>query len=293
MDLRVLNYFLAVAQEKNISNASERLHVSQPTISRQLKDLEEELGTKLFTRGNREITLTKDGEYLLNQARQILTLANKTVNNLHQSHEIEGSLFIGGAETQNMRSIGRAVTQLHDKYPKIITNIISENADEVHKQIDSGLLDFGIVLDPSNNGDYNFLKLPGQATWGLIMPKSSKLATQKAIKPEDLKNICLIISQQGGVTGDLEKWLGHNLDDYNIVATYNLLTNAIVLVRSGLGYAFCIDGVVNLNGTNLTFVPLSPAQTAGVSLIWSKKSPMSDPAVEFLKQIKSSIQFMK
>lgn len=114
MELRVLNYFVAVAQEKNISNASERLHVSQPTISRQLKDLEDELGTKLFDRGNREITLTKDGEYFLHQARQILTLTNKTVNNLHQGHDISGSLFIGGAETQNMRSVGRAITQLHE-----------------------------------------------------------------------------------------------------------------------------------------------------------------------------------
>lgn len=289
MELRVLSYFLTVAQEKNISNASKILHVSQPTISRQLKDLEEELNTKLFIRGNRQITLTKDGEYLFNQAQQILTLTNKTVNNLHGQHELSGSLYIGGAETQNMRSIGRAVTDLHQQYPKILTNIVSDNAEGVRNNLDSGVLDFGIVLDPVNKHDYNFINLPGTATWGLIMPKSSTLATKEFIEPRDFKEIDLIISRQKGVDQDLENWLGQSMDNYNIVATYNLLTNALILVRSGLGYVFCINGVANLQGTTMKFVPLKPKLTSGVSLIWSKKNPLSEPANKFLALLRQQI----
>lgn len=289
MEFRVLKYFLAVAQEKNISQASKILHVSQPTISRQLKDLEVELDTKLFVRGNRKITLTKDGEYLFNQSRQILTLTDKTINNLHGKHDLKGDLYIGGAETQNMRSVGRTVTDLHQIHPKILTHIISENADEVRKQLDAGILDFGIVLDPMDKNDYNFLNLPGNATWGVIMPKSAALANKNFVEPGDLRNIDLISSHQNGVSQNLENWFGHNLDAINIVATYNLLTNAIVLVRSGLGYAFCIDGVANLTGTTLKFVPLKPKMAAGVSLIWSKKVPLSETASEFLKLIKKEI----
>lgn len=147
------------------------------------------------------------------------------------------------------------------------------------------------MLDPSNKRDYNFLNLPGRATWGLILPQSAKLAKQESIKPTDLKNVNLITSRQSGVDNDMANWLGDSINTFNVVATYNLLTNAIILVQSGLGYALCIDGVVNLKGTNLTFVPLSPKMAVGVSLVWSKKAPMSDAAVEFLKQIKKSVQF--
>lgn len=249
------------------------------------------MGTKLFERGNREITLTKDGEYFLHQARQILTLTNKTISNLHQGHDIAGSLFIGSAETQNMRTVGRALNQLHENYPHILTHLLSDNADEVRRNIDSGVIDFGVVLDTTNKRDYNFLSLPGQATWGLIMPKSARLASQKSVKPSDLKNVDLLVSRQTGVDVDMENWLGSSFDELNIVATYNLLNNAIILVQSGLGYALCIDGVVNLKGSNLTFVPLEPKLAVGVSLIWSKQAPLSDPAAEFLKEIQKTVYF--
>ncbi|WP_125590956.1 LysR family transcriptional regulator [Companilactobacillus jidongensis] len=290
MELRVLRYFQAVVREKNISKAAEQLHVSQPAVSRQLKNLEDELGITLFERGSRNIELTNSGEYFASQVNQILYLTDKTLKNIQEDQDIHGSITIGSAEARSFINIAQSLNALKNNYPNIQANIISTNADDIRFNLKSGVFDFGVVMEPADKREYDFLSLPGESRWGLLVPNSSPLSKKDHLLLDDLKGNDIIISGQTGMMDLLNSWYGESTKKFNIVATYNLLYNASLLVSAGLGYALCLDGIVNTNQSDLTFIPFEPRHTSGTSLVWRKSERLSVAADAFLKQITSDLE---
>ncbi|QYR58778.1 LysR family transcriptional regulator [Fusobacterium polymorphum] len=289
MDLRVLKYFLVVATERNISNAAKILFVSQPALSKQLKELEEKLGVILFKRGNRNITLTEDGVYFLSKTKEILSLVDITVSNLKQKDIISGEINIGAAETLQLEKIFKIISYMTKEFPNIKTNITSGNADEIILKLDSGLLDFAIIVGFIDKNKYEHLSLPWYDKWGLLIRKDNSLSKKKYIIKDDLKNIPLIISKQTNVDNFLAEWLGENIDNFNIVATYNLLYNATLMAKENIGNVLCLDGIINTNSSNLKFLPLKPELKTSLSIIWKKNKSLSNVAKKFLEDLKTFI----
>lgn len=290
MELRVLRYFQAVVAELNISRAATRLHVSQPTISRQLKDLEDELGVTLFERNGRHIQLTSSGEYFATQANQIIALADKTLANINTAKQISGTVELGSAEARSFLTIAQSIKKLQRHYPKIKTNVISSNANQIRTNLKSGNFDFGIVMEPTDKHDLNFIQLPGESRWGLLVPRNSPLADHDHITLADLEGQNIITSAQHGTINQLQEWYGESTPKFKIVATYNLLYNASLLVSAGVGYALGVDGIINTNQTDLTFIPLAPRLTARTSLVWLKGQRLSEAAHAFLTQLADDLQ---
>lgn len=291
MELRVLRYFLAVAREENISGAAEMLHVTQPTLSRQLMELEEELGKKLFLRGNRKITLTEDGILLRKRAAEIIDLVEKTETELTTPADIiTGDIYIGGGETDAMRLVARMAADLQENYPAIRYHLYSGNGDNVTERLDKGLLDFGIVIEPFDMKKYNYIKLPAADTWGLLMRKDSPLAENEYIRPNDLLNIPIITSNQTLISDEFSHWLGKDFEELNIVTTYNLLYNASLMVDEGFGYALCLDKLINTSGdSNLCFRPLQPKFEVSLDMIWKKYQVFSTAAEKFLEMAQDRV----
>lgn len=282
MELRVLTYFLTVAREKTISKAAEVLHLSQPTLSKQLKELEEELGVTLFIRGNRMITLTEEGNYLANKGKEILALVDSTTANLVSDEIINGEISIGGGETQAFEIVAIHFQELRTKHPDIKVKLYSGNADDVLEKIDNGLLDFGLVIDPVEKQKYDYVRLPLSDHWGILVNNDHRLAAKQAITPEDLRNTPLLISAQSLVNNQLAEWLGESMDHLEIIGTYNLLYNASLLVKQNTASALCIDGIIATDNTNLSFVPFSPPLTAAVNIVWKKNQTFSNASKAFL-----------
>lgn len=291
MEIRVLRYFLAVAREETISGAAEALHVTQPTLSRQLMDLEEELGKKLLIRGNRKLSLTEEGLFFRKRAQEILDLVDKTAKDFHTADDfISGSIHIGGGETDAMRLIARAVKHLEQKYPHIQHHIFSGNGDDVMEKLDMGLLEFGVLIEPADIKKYDYLRLPHEDTWGLLMRKDSPLAERPYIGPEDLLQLPLLCSRQTLVENTMAGWLGFDYEKLNIRVTYNLIYNAALMVEEGVGYALTLDKLVNTTGDSpLCFRPLKPPLEASLNLVWKKYPVFSKAAEKFLEQVQEEI----
>lgn len=293
MEIRVLRYFLAVAKEESISNAAEYLHITQPTLSRQIMELEEQLGTKLLNRGkrNHKITLTDEGILLRNRAEEIIALIDKTKSEFTIHDEvISGNVYIGSGETDAMRFIARTAKKLQDDYPNIRYHLFSGNANDVTEKLDKGLLDFGILIEPANIEKYNYIKLPVTDRWGLLMRKDSPLAKNEKISSNNIKNIPLIASQQTLVRNEISGWSGFDFNRLNIVATYNLVYNASLMVDEGFGYALCLDKLVNTSeNSNLCFKPLYPQLESHLDIVWKKNQVFSKAAEKFLQILKAEI----
>ena len=290
MDIRVLRYFLTVAREESFSRAAESLFLSQPTLSRQIKEMEEELGVALFIRTNRNVQLTKEGMRLRRRAQEIVDLMDKTREEFSSlEEEISGDVYIGGGETHVMRQIAQIAVDVQREQPGIHYHLYSGNADDVVERLDKGLLDFGLVVEPANIHKFDFIKIPGKDTWGLLMPEGHPLSELEAIRPSDLAGVPLLISRQSLVYDSLAGWFGQSLDQLNIVATYNLVFNAALMVEQGMGAAFCLDHLVNTQAhAGLCFRPLAPAQQVGLSLIWKKYQIFSPAAEHFLQRVQSA-----
>lgn len=291
MELRVLNYFLAVAREQSIIRAAKSLHLSQPTLSTQIRNMEEELGKQLLirgTKGSRKVTLTEEGMVLKKRAEEILNLVDKTEKEISLSDRvIVGDVYIGAGETDAVRLLAKAAKEIQSIYPGIHYHISSGNAEFVLEQLDKGLIDFGLVFGSVDFGKYNAIKIPVKDTWGVLMRKDSELARKNTITTEDLWDKPLIISHQKNQGGELSSWLNCNIDQLNIIATYNLLFNASLLVDEGLGYAIGLDKIINTGkNSNLCFRPLEPAIEAELSIIWKKYQVFSKPAEQFMLKIK-------
>lgn len=294
MDIRTLRYFLAVAREKSISGASDFLHVTQPTLSRQIKELEQELGTQLFIRGSRHITLTESGILLRKRAEEIISLFDKAHGELTNSSEvISGEIYIGSGETDSIRYIAKVAKQLHDQYPMLRYQLYSGNSESVIERLDHGLLDFGILFGSVDTDKYDFIRMPTTDQWGLLMRRDSPLAIKHSLSPKDLWDIPLLFSStRSFVTEPLLGWIGKNKDDLNIVATYNLIYNAAIMVEEGLGYALCLDKLVNTTGTShLCFKPFSPPIDLPLYIVWKKYQVFPTASKLFLDTLIKTYSF--
>ncbi len=294
MELRVLEYFLATAREQNITAAAESLHISQPALSTQLKALEAELGKQLLIRGvkgSRKVLLTEEGMILRKRAEEILSLVRRTENEITQSDEsIAGNVFIGTGETEVVRLFARVAKKLQKKYPDIRYHISSGNAEHVLEYLDKGLIDFGLLFKEVDAHKYEAIPVPIRDTWGVLMRRDSPLAEKEAIRPEDLWDKPLIVSHQKGEDLYLARWLQREESELHIVATYNLLFNASLLVDEGLGYALCYDKLINTQGSNLCFRPFSPQLEAPGFIVWKKYQMFSKAANTFLQCLKELLQ---
>lgn len=295
MELRVLQYFLAVAREQSISAAAQSLHLSQPTLSTQLKGLEEELGKQLLVRGrkgSRKVTLTEEGMILRKRAEEILKLVQKAETEIMLSDDnIAGDICIGAGETQIIRVFAKAAQALQKRHPNIHYQIFSGNAFYVMEQLDKGLIDFGLVYDRVDLTKYEAVKVPIKDVWGVLMRKDSPLAQKQSISPEDLWDKPLLVSAQKGDDWVIKDWIKKDFHELNIVAEYNLLFNASLLTSEGFGYAICFDNLVNTQGDcNLCFRPLSPRLEAEASIVWKKYQVFSKAAALFLKQLEKCLE---
>lgn len=290
MELRVLQYFLAVTREQSISGAAQYLHLSQPTLSRQLMDLEEELGKQLLIRGNRRITLTEEGMLLRKRAEEILDLVKKTENEISLSDEmIAGDVTIGAGETDGVRLLAKAAEKLRAEYPLIHFHMISGDSVSVLEQLDKGLIDFGLLLGDLNLSKYETLKLPARDVWGVLLRRDSPLSAKESIRPEDLRGVPLILSRQA--TGDpspVYAWLRKG-GEPNIIATYNLVFNASLMVEEGMGCALTLDKLIHVDGPGtLCFRPLSPAVTIDMRLVWKKYQILTKASGKFLEKLQEA-----
>ena len=290
MELRVLQYFLAVAREQNISAAAQSLHLTQPTLSRQLMELEKELGKQLMVRGSRKITLTEDGMRLRRRAEEILELVDRTEKEVMQSDDtVSGDIYIGTGETDGVRQIVRAANQLQGSHPGIRFPIVSGAAMDVCERLDKGLLDFGILLGDMDKTRYSCMELPMKDTWGVLMRRDSPLAQRETVSPRDLWDQPLILSRQVDNKSGLYRWLRKEPSELHTVATYNLIYNASLMVDEGMGYAFTLDKLVNTAGSNLCFRPLKPKMELGMYLVWKKSQLFSRAAELFLEQLQAQL----
>ncbi len=294
MELRVLQYFLAVAREQSISGAAEALHLSQPTLSTQLKNLEEELGKRLMIRGSkgsRKITLTEEGMILRRRAEEILDLVKKAESEIALSDDIiAGDVYVGAGETDGVRLLARVARQVQAEYPQIHFHISSGDALDVFENLEKGLVDFGLLLQPGDSSKYESLELPVKDAWGVLMRKDAPLAGKDAITPEDLWDKPLIISRQA-MNGDrLSSWLQRDFENLHVAATYSLLYNGSLMVDEGLGYALCLDKIINVTGDSpLCFRPLSPRLEVGMNILWKKYRVFSKAAEQFLTRMRQLV----
>ncbi len=291
MEIRVLKYFLALAREGSITRAANSLHLTQPTLTRQLQELERELGQKLFTRGKHRVTLTSEGVMLRMRAQEIVDMVDKTEAEFQAiSDTICGDIYIGGGETDSMKYIADLIKEIQEEYPGIKFHIYSGNAEDVTEKLDRGLLDFGILIQPIDLSKYDNITLPQKDIWGVVMRKDNLLASKKSVKLEDLSNLPLLVSRQMSPkyskdSGFLD-WFGNKYDELNIAATYNLVYNAAIMVRSGVGVAITLDKLVDTSEeSQLCFKPLNPPLESGLDIVWKKNQVFSSAATVFQKKM--------
>lgn len=284
VELRVLNYFLAIAREENITRAAQSLHVTQPVLSRQMMQLEEELGVKLFTRSNHKINLTEDGMLLKRRAQELVMLAEKTKREfVRNEKDLAGEITIGSGEFQSTRIFSQVMTSFQKKHPLVQFRIYSGNAENIRDYIERGLLDLGVMGEPVDIRKYDFTSIPEKETWGILVRTDSKLAQKESITLEDLMDIPLITASRD-FQKDLGEWFGEHFGRLHVVATGNLLYNEAMLVESGMGVAICIQ--LNCTYENLRFIPLSPAVESRTVLAWKKDQVFSPATAAFIEYAK-------
>ena len=291
MEIRVLKYFLAVAQEGSITGAANFLNLTQPTLTRQLKELEKELGHQLFVRTNHNVYLTSEGMVFRKRAQEIIDLVEKTEAEFNSmSNDISGDIYIGAGETVAITGIAKIIKELQKEYKNIRFHLYSGNAEDITEKLDKGLLDFGVLIQPTDISKYEYVTLPNKDTWGVFMRKDSPLASKKSIKREDLLNIPLIVSKQvmqrKKGRNNYNMWFGSYIDKLNIVATYNLIYNAAKMTEVGVGYSIGLENLINTSGeSNLCFRPLSPKLESGLDIVWKKHQDFSQASKLFLSKI--------
>ena len=283
MEFRVLQYFLAVTREGNISAAAQSLNLSQPSLSRQLKDLEEELGAKLFIRGNRRIELTEEGLILRKRAGEIMQLVELTESEISEvKNNISGTLSIGAGESLSMHRITEVFRRLKENYPDIRLNVVSGDTEDLQDRLDRGLLDFALIFTDFDRNTYHHLTLEEKEIFGVIMRRDDALAEKEYITVKDLYDKPLIVSRANG----LDIFSGSQARKLQVAATYNLLYNASLMVEDGIGVAISFDGLVDTSeNSSLCFRPLYPEISVSPSLIWKRHQKLSIISQLFIKQL--------
>lgn len=292
MDIRILQYFLTVAREESITKAADILQMTQPPLSRQLRDLEKELGKQLLIRGSKKVTLTEDGMLLRKRAEELVALMEKTRAEMLSSNEnIGGDVYIGCAETEAISLFAKAAENLKKKHSLIHYHIYSGDAENVMERLDKGLIDFGLLIGATDKNKYDYMILPIKDTWGILMRKDSPLAVKDVILPEDLWDKPLIISHQTTANEQMISWLKRDFSKLNIVATYDLVYNASQFAKEGFGYVIALDRLINTTGdSTLCFKPLFPTLEINLYIIWKKYQIFSKASNAFLKELKEDLK---
>lgn len=287
MELRVLNYFLMVAREENITRAAQLLHVTQPTLSRQLMQLEEELGVQLFHRGKHSVSLTEEGMLLRRRAQELVSLSEKAKLELQCREDVPaGEIAIGCGETKSMSLLSKCMVSFRERYPLVQFSIYSAIADDIKERIEKGLLDMGLLVEPVDISKYEYIRMPVKERWGVLVREDSPLAGKGSVTPEDLLGVPLIMSRREPVKNELASWFGAAFDQLEIAAGFNLIVNAAFMVEQGLGVALCFDlGIVF---ENLRFVPLAPRMETGSVLVWKKNQALSSAQAQFIRHIRNT-----
>lgn len=291
MELRVLNYFLATAQELNMTRAAEKLLVSQPALSRQIADLEVELGVKLFIRKPRQLILTPAGQYLQEQAKEILTLTQKTRENLQSSEIISGDLTIAAGESIAMQRIVNIISNIVQDYPTVKFHIMSGDYEYAERRLNIGTVDFALIIGNLPLDNYNSLQLPEKDSWGILVTKEDPLAQKEFIKPQDLIDRPILTSQQAENFSIFDNWFGNYRDKMNIIGTYNLSFNGTLVVKNHAAVMLTLDHLANTSAdSDLTFIPLKSMIHLPLNIIWKKETTLSPVAQLFLDRLRASLE---
>lgn len=290
MEIHVLRNFLAVAREGNITNAANHIHIAQPSLSRQIKNLEKELGQQLFIRGSHSVSLTPEGMILRKRAEDVIAMVDKIEDEFYtMGDSVSGDIHIGAGETYIFRYIVDILKNLQKDYPNIHYHLYSGNAAEVTERLDKGLLDFGLLMQPADITKYDYFNLPKKDIWGVVMRRDSALAEKETIRCQDLEGLPLICSRQSIQAMERNtfvEWFDGKLEQMNIIATFSLVYNAALMVQQGLGYMITVDNLVNTAvNPDLCFRPLSPRLEAGLTIVWKKYQYFSSASDLFLKRL--------
>lgn len=289
MELRILKYFLMVAREENITRAAQRLNVTQPTLSRQLMQMEEELGVRLFQRGKHSISLTEDGILLKQRAQEIIHIENKIREDLsHKGDSLTGTVTIGSGETRSMNDVSDLIQSFREENPKVTFEIYSGIADDVKDKIEDGTVDIGLLTEPVDISKYEFIRIPQKEQWGVIMRDDCPLANKEYICPEDLLGQPMITAKRESVRNELANWLGDYYDNIEFAASCDLIYNTEALVKGGVGIALCLKS--DSHHSNICFRPLLPALETGAVLVWRKNRAVSPAVKKFIRHFKSCLK---
>lgn len=288
MEIRVLRYFLTVVREGGINRAAEVLHITQPTLSRQLAQLEEEVGVKLFHRGAKRITLTNEGILLRRRAEEILSLVDRTQQELTEQDElVEGTVVIGGGELAAMQLLPEIIEGFREKYPLVTFDIFTGNADLVKEQMEKGLIDIGVLLEPVDIEKFEFIRLQKKERWVVLMRPDDPLAEKESVTAKDLEHMPLILPRRTNVQNELSNWLGNSFQEQQVLFTSNLTTNSALMVQRGLAYSLVIEGSVPFwDKEKITYRPLSPELIANSVLAWKKQQPFSPATMKFIEYMR-------
>ena len=288
MEIRVLRYFLTVVREESITRAAEVLHITQPTLSRQLAQLEEEIGVKLFDRGTRKISLTDEGMLLRRRAEEIIDLSDKTIRELlTREEQVEGVVSIGGGELGAMEQVVELCGTFQRKYPRVRFDIYTATADVVKERVERGNLDIGILLEPIDIEKFEYIRFAGREQWVVLMRKNDPLAQFDTIHAEQLESLPLILPRRLNVRSELANWFGDRFAQLNIAYTGNLTTNTALIVQKGYGYAIVVDGSLPFGErADVVSRPLSPTLSASVVFAWKREQPLTTVTKKFIEHAK-------
>ena len=289
MELRTLRYFLTTAIEGNITKAADILHITQPTLSRQIMDLEKELGTTLMIRGKKGLVLTDDGIFLRQRAEEIIALSERLEQNFKSKRDtVSGVITIGATESIGSRTLAKLIKNFSEKYPLVQFNLYNETADNIKDRLDKGLADIGLLLEPVDFLKYDYARLEDKETWGILVPCDHPIADNDIVSLDEVIKYPLILPLREKVRAEILNWIGLDEKDLNIPLSYTLLSNAVLLVEEGLGYAFCLDGALAIrNNPKLKFIPIYPEHTTKSVFLWKKNQMFSTATSLFIQEINS------
>lgn len=287
MELRTLRYFLAAAQEENITKAADILHVTQPTLSRQMMDLERELGVTLMLRGKNGLTLTDDGIFFRQRAQEIIELADRLEKSfVERQNNISGMVVIGASETVGSQTLARLIKEFTGKYPAVQFTLYNETVDNIKDRLDKGLVDIGLLLEPVDVTKFDYVRLSQQDTWGLLVRDDHPLTEKESLTADDVAPYPLILPLRDNIRVEIIHWLGRDEKELTIPLFYTLLSNAALMVAEGLGCAFCMDGALAIRSDpRLRFIPLEPRRVTHSVLVWKKNKIFSPATSLFIQEI--------
>lgn len=288
MEIRVLRYFLTVVREEGINRAAEVLHITQPTLSRQLSQLEDELGVKLFNRGARKISLTSEGILLRRRAEEILSLVDRTEKELiEQDEQVEGRIAIGGGVLSAMQVLPELIARFRESYPLVGFDIYTGNADLVKEQMEKGLIDIGVLLEPIDIEKFDFIRLEGRERWVVLMRPDDPLAKKPGITAKDLKGKPLCLPMRGNVQNEIINWLGSSYDEHIVLFTSNFASNTALMVQHGLAYSITVEGSIPfMDEAKIASRPCVPELRASSVFAWKKQQPFTPATAKFIQHIK-------